>query len=97
MSKVDLIQQEKCKVALTTEMQTSEANDAYFGLSCYFLKVNFELVSLCLAVEPFFLEDIQEKILFSCLKQMLLDCGIHQSAVLAENASNMDLRLYVGD
>jgi len=91
---IDLVQQEKYKVALTTDMQTSEANDVYLGLSCYFLIVNFELVSLCLAVEPFFLGDIQEQILLSCLKQILLDCGIHQSAVsaiIADNVSNMDL------
>ena len=52
-SKKDLIQHEKCKIALTTDVWTSEANDAYLGLSCHFLTVNLELVSLCLEVELF--------------------------------------------
>jgi len=80
-------------------MWTSEANDAYLGLSCHFLTVDFELVSLCLAVE-FFSGRHTEVNIASCLKQILLDYGIHQSAVsavVADNASNMDLALCLGE
>ena len=41
------------KVALTTDMWTSEANDSYLGLSCHYLSQEFELKSVCLAVESF--------------------------------------------
>lgn len=45
--------QSKNKMSLTTDMWMSEANDAYLGLTCHFLTADLELVSLCLAVEPF--------------------------------------------
>ena len=72
MPKVDLIQQEKCKIALTTDMWTSEANDAYLRLSCHFLTVNFELILLCLAVELFSGRHTGANIV-SCLKKILPD------------------------
>ena len=43
------------KLALTADMWTSEANNAYLGpgLSCHYLTAIFEMVSLCLVVEHF--------------------------------------------
>ena len=41
------------KVALTTDMWTSEANEAYLGLTYHYLTQDFELVSTCLAVQHF--------------------------------------------
>ena len=52
-SKAVDLQQQKNKVALTTDMWTLEANEAYHGLSCHYLTQEFELVSVCLAVEHF--------------------------------------------
>ena len=52
-SKVVYLQQQKNKVVLTTDMWTSEANEAYLGFSCHYLTQEFELVSVCLAVEHF--------------------------------------------
>ena len=65
------VQQSKSKLALTTDMWTSEANDAYLGLSCHYLTANFELVSLCLAVEHFTGRHTGANIA-SCLNRFLL-------------------------
>ena len=98
-SRLVLVQEEKSKVALTTDMWTSEANDAYLGLSCHFLTVDFELVSLCLTVEHFSGRHTGANIA-SCLKQILIDYGINHSAVstvVADNASNMDVAVRMGE
>ena len=95
-SRLILVQEEKSKVALTTDMWTSEANDAYLGLSCHFLTVDFELVSLYLTVEHFSGRHTGANIA-SCLKQILTDYGINHSAVsavVADNASNMEMWQY---
>ena len=89
----------KNKMSLTTDMWTSEANDAYLGLTCHFLLVDFELVSLCLAVEPFTGRHTGVNIA-SCLKQILRDFNIDPAAVTAvktDNASNMHLALRLGE
>ena len=77
----------------------SEANDAYLGLTCHFLSADFELVSLCLAVEPFTGRHTGVNIA-SCLKQTLRDFNIDPaavSAIITDNASNMDLALRLGE
>ena len=86
-------------VAFTTDMWTSEDNDAYLGLSCHYSTENFELVSLCLAVEHFTGRHTGANIA-SCLKQILSNYSIDQaavSAVITDNASNMDLALHLGE
>ena len=86
-------------MSLTTDMWTSEANDAYLGLTSHFLLADFELVSLCLAVEPFTGRHTGVNIA-SCLKQILRDFNIDPaavSAVITDNASNMDLALRLGE
>ncbi|XP_065895786.1 zinc finger BED domain-containing protein 4-like [Dysidea avara] len=98
-SKLSDVLQSKNKMALTTDMWTSEANDAYLGLTCHFLTADFELVSLCLAVEPFTGRHTGVNIA-SCLKQILRDFTIDQaavSAVITDNASNMDLASRLGE
>ena len=98
-SKVVDLQQQKNKVALTTDMWTSEANEAYLGLSCHYLTQEFELVSVCLAVEHFTGRHTGVNIA-SGIRHILSDYAIDQStvsAVIADNASNMDLALRVGE
>ncbi|XP_065895779.1 zinc finger BED domain-containing protein 4-like [Dysidea avara] len=98
-SKLSDVLQSKNNMALTTDMWTSEANDAYLGLTCHFLTADFELVSLCLAVEPFTGRHTGVNIA-SCLKQILRDFTIDQaavSAVITDNASNMDLASRLGE
>ena len=98
-SRLVLVQEEKSKVALTTDMWTSQANDAYLGLSCHFLTVDFELVSLCLTAEQFSGRHTGANIA-SCLKQILTDYGINYSAVsvvVADYASNMDVAVRIGE
>ena len=76
-----------------------ETNDAYLGLSCHFLTADFEFVSLCLAVEHFTGRHTGVNIA-SCLKQILSDYTIDRAAVsvvIADNASNMDLALRLGE
>ena len=93
------VQQSKSKLALTTDMWTLEANNAYLGLSCHYLTANFELVSLCLAVEHFTGRHTSANIV-SCLKQFLSNYNIDQaavSAVVIDNAYNMDLALCLGE
>ncbi|XP_065895780.1 zinc finger BED domain-containing protein 4-like [Dysidea avara] len=78
---------------------TSEANNAYLGLTCHFLTADFELVLLCLAVEPFTGRHTGVNIA-SCLKQILRDFTIDQaavSAVITDHASNMDLESRLGE
>ena len=68
-------------------------------LSCHFLTVDFELVSLCLTVEHFSGRHTGANIA-SCLKQILTDYGINHSAVsavVADNASNMDVAVRMGE
>ena len=89
----------KNKMSLTTDIWTSEANDAYLGLTCHYLLADCELVSLCLAVEPFTGRHAGVNIA-SCLKQILKDFNIDSaavSAVITDNASNMDLALCLGE
>ena len=77
----------------------SEANNTYLGLTCYFLTTDFELVSLCLAVEPFKGRYTGVNIA-SCLKQILRDFNVDPaavSAVITDNLSNMDLALHLGE
>jgi len=69
-SKLSDVLQSKNKMSLTTDMWKSEANDAYLGLTCHFLTADFELTSLCLAVEPFTGRHTSLNIA-SCLKQIL--------------------------
>ena len=79
-------------------MFTSEANDAYLGLSCHYLTANFKLVSLCPAVEHLIGRQTSANIA-SCLKQILSNYNIDQaavSAVVTYNVSNMDLALRLG-
>ena len=98
-SKLTDVQQSKRKLALITDMWTSEANDAYLGLRCHYLTANFELVSLSLAVEHFTGRHTGANIV-SCLKQILSNCNIDQAAVsvvVTDNASNMDLALRLGE
>ena len=98
-SKVVDVQQRKNKVALTTDMWTSEANEAYLGLSCHYLTQEFELVSVCLAVEHFSGRHTGVNIA-SDISHVLSDYAIDQSAisaVIADNASNMDLALRLGE
>ena len=97
--KLSDVLQSKNKMALTTDMWTSEANDAYLGLTCHFLTADFELVSLCLAAEPFTGRHTGVNIA-SCLKHILRDFTIDQaavSAVITDNASNMDLASRLGE
>ena len=94
-SKLTNVQQSKSKLVLTTDMWTSEANDAYFGLICHCLTANFELASLCLAVKHFTGRHTGANIA-SCFKQILSNNNIDQataSLVVTDNASNMDLEL----
>ena len=80
-------------------MWSSESNDAYLGLSCHFLTADFELVSLCLAVEHFTGRHTGVNIA-SCLKHILSDYKIDRtavSAVVTDNASNMDLAVRLGE
>ena len=96
-SKVVDLQQQKNKVVLTTDMWTSEANEAYLGLSCHYLTQEFELVSVCLAVEHFTGRHTGVNIA-SGIRHILSDYAIDQStvsAVIADNTSNMDLALQV--
>ena len=98
-SKLSDVLQSKNKMSLTTDMWTSEANDAYLGLTCHFLTADFELVSLCLAVEPFTLRHTGVNIA-SCLKHVLRDFSIDLaavSAVITDNGSNMDLASHLGE
>ena len=98
-SKVVDLQQQKNKVALAIDMWTSEANEAYLGLSCHYLTQGFELVSLCLAVEHFTGRHTGVNIA-SGIRHILSDYFIDQStvsAVIVDNASNMDLALGVGE
>ena len=98
-SKLSDVLQSKNKMSLTTDMWTSEANDAYLGLTCHFLTADFELVSLCLAVEPFTGRHTGVNIA-ACLKQILRDFSIDLaavSAVITDNASNMDLASHLGE
>jgi len=69
-SKLGDVLQSKSKMSLTTNMWTSEANDAYLGLTCHFLTAGFD--SLCLAVEPFTGRHTGVNIA-SCIKQILRD------------------------
>ena len=80
-------------------MWTSEANDAYLGLSCHYWTTNFEMVSLCLAVGHFSGRHTGANIA-ACLKQILSNYNINQalvSVVVTENASNMYLALRLGE
>ena len=98
-SKLSDVLQDKNKMAVTTDMWTSEANDAYLGLTCHFWTADFELVSLCLAVEPFTGRHTGVNIA-SYLKLILHDFTIDQaavSAVITDNASNMDLASHLGE
>ena len=77
----------------------SEANDACLGLSCHYLTANFALVSLCLAIEHFTGRHTGANIA-SCVIQILSINNIDQaavSAVVTDNASNMDLALHLGE
>jgi len=87
------------KVALTTDMWTSEANDFYLGLSCHHLSQEFELKSLCLAVAPFPGQHTGVNIA-SGISNILSEYAIDQStvsAVITDNASNMDLAVHLGE
>ena len=98
-SKVVDLQQRKNKVALTTDMWSSEANESYLGLSCHYLTHEFELVSVCLAVEHFSGRHTGVNIAAG-IRHILSDYAIDQSAVsavIADNASNMDLALRLGE
>ena len=76
------LQQSKSIVALTTDMWTSEVNDAYLGLSSHYLIADFELVSLCLTVEYFSGRHTGTNIA-SCLRQILSDyCITNQQYLL---------------
>ena len=69
------------------------------GLTCHFLTARFELVLLCLAVEPFTGRHTGVNIA-SCMKQILRDINIDLaavSAVITDNASNMDLASRLGE
>ena len=99
MSKVEDLQQMKTKVALTTDMWTSEADEAYLGVSCHYLTQDFELVSVCLAVEHFSGRHTGVDIA-SGIRHILSNYAIDQStvsAVIADNAANMDLALWLGE
>ena len=96
-SKVVDLQQQKNKVALTTDMWTSEVNEAYLRLSCHYLPQEVELVSVCLAVEHFTGWHTGINIA-SGMRHILSDYAIDQStvsAVIVDNASNVDLALWV--
>ena len=98
-SKVVDLQQQKNKVVLTTDLWTSEANEAYLGLSCHYLTQEFELVSVCLAVEHFTGWHTGVNIA-SSIRHILSNYAVDQStvsAVIADNASNMDLALRLGN
>ena len=95
---LDDVLQSKNKMSLTTDTWTSEANDAH-GLTSHFLTAGFELVSLCLAVEPFTGRHTGVNIA-SCIKQILRDFNIDLaavSAVITDNASNIDLASRLGE
>ena len=99
MSKVEDLQQMKTKVALTTDMWTSEANEAYLGVSYHYLTQDFELVSVCLAVENFSGQHTGVNIA-SGIRHILSNYAIDKStvsAVIADNAANMDLALRLGE
>jgi len=88
-SKLSDVVQSKNKMCHTTDS----------GLTCHFLTADFELVSLCLAVEPFTGRHTGVNIT-SCLKQILRDFSIDLaavSAVITDNASNMDLASCLGE
>ena len=88
-SKVVDLQQRKNKVALTTDM----------WLSCHYLTQEFELVSVCLAVEHFSGRHTGVNIA-SGIRHILTDYAIDYSAVsavIADNASNIDLALRLGE
>ena len=85
------------KLALTTDMWTSEANDAYLGLSCHYLTATFEMVLFCHKNEYFSGRHTGANIA-ACLKQILSNYSINQAfvfVVVTDNASNMDLALHL--
>ena len=86
------------KIALTTDMWTSEANEAYLGLTSHYITNDFKLVPVCLAVQQFTGRHTGINI-SSCLTQMLSDYSIDNSsvsAVITDNAANVDLAMRLG-
>lgn len=80
-------------------MWSSEANESYLGLSCHYLTHEFELLSVCLAVEHSSGRHTSVNIAAG-IRHILSDYAIDQStvsAVIADNASNMDLALQLGE
>ena len=80
-------------------MWTSEAHEAYLGLSYHYSTQEFELVSVCLAVEHFTRRHTGVNIA-SGIRHILSDYAIDQStvsAVIVDNASNTDIALQVGE
>jgi len=91
-SKLRDVLQSKNKMSLTTDMLTSEANDSHLGLTYHILTADFELVSLCLAVEPFMGGGHTGVNIASCLnRDFTIDLTAVSAAVITDNASNMDL------
>ena len=98
-SKIEDVQEMKTKVALTTDMWTSEANEGYLGVSCHYLTQDFDLVSGCLAVKPFSGRHTGVNIAAG-IKNVLGNYSIDQSAVsavIADNSANMNLALRLGE